>query len=455
MKAALLLGFLMWQAGTADGPPVARPEHMRYEREISVAAGAGQACAALDAAVFPHAAPALTDVRIFPVGAAAGGAREVPFAVTMSEGVAEETEAAKVLNLGAGAGGTIVFDLEMPSRAYTDVALDLDPAVQDFIATATVSGMNKLGSTAEATRLGVFTLFDLTTQRLSRDTTLPLAESNFRYLHVVLKVTEAAGAKGGEFVPSMVEGAEVPPSREAQTIYTAVAETSEIATAGRESKASFTVPARVPVERISFVLAPGFSGNFSRDVKVSATAEAAGSSDGVGDDAAGDGRAALPEVVTGEILRVHTDEAGQEIRTERLGVPAILGANLQRAAKVEVTVENGDDQPLPIAAVRLEMRQRRICFDTAAAAGAGLALYYGDADLAAPVYDYERLFVAARKPVAAELGVERMNPEYKPEVVTLPFTERHPEVLWVVLICVVSALGVVALKSARNVGVRR
>ncbi len=213
------------------------------------------------------------------------------------------------------------------------------------------------------------------------------------------------------------------------------------------------VPARVPVERVSFVLAPGFSGNFSRDVKVSATAEAAAK--GTDDDAAGDspdgGRAAEPEVVTGDILRVHTDEAGREIRTERLGVPAILGANLQRAAKVEVVIENGDDQPLPIAAVRLEMRQRRICFD-AAAASAGLALYYGDAELVAPVYDYERLFVAARKPVAAELGVERMNPEYAPAVVTLPFTERHPEVLWVVLICVVSALGVVALKSARNVG---
>jgi hypothetical protein len=454
MKGALLLGFLLWQAGATDEAPVARPERMKYERAISVAAGAGQACAALDAAVFPHAAPALTDVRIFPVGAdgvAASGAREVPFAVTMSEGVAEETAAAKVLNLGTGAGGTIVFDLEMPQRAYTDVAIDLDPVVHDFIATAAVSGMNTLGA-AGATRLGEFTLFDLTAQHLSRDTTLPLAETSFRYLHVVLKVAAAAGAKGGRFLPEMVEGAEVPPSREAQTVYTTVAETASVATAERESKASFTVPARVPVERVSFVLADGFSGNFSRDVKVSATAEAAAK--GTDEAAEDDGRAVELEMVTGEILRVHTDEAGQEIRTERLGVPAILGANLQRAAKVEVAVENGDNQPLPIAAVRLEMRQRRICFDAAAAASAGLALYYGDAELVVPVYDYERLFVAERKPVVAELGVERMNPGYAPAVVTLPFTERHPEVLWVVLICVVSALGVVALKSARNVGRR-
>ena len=68
----------------------------------------------------------------------------------------------------------------------------------------------------------------------------------------------------------MVLGAKVPPSREAQTIYTTVAETATIATKGRETVATFVVPAQIPVERVSFVLAPGFTGNFSRVVKVSA-----------------------------------------------------------------------------------------------------------------------------------------------------------------------------------------
>ena len=43
-----------------------------------------------------------------------------------------------------------------------------------------------------------------------------------------------------------------------------------------------------------------------------------------------------------------------------ISVAAILGANLQQPAKVDVAIENGDDQPLPIAAVRLEMRQRKL-----------------------------------------------------------------------------------------------
>jgi hypothetical protein len=240
----------------------------------------------------------------------------------------------------------------------------------------------------------------------------------------------------------MVAGAEVPPSREAETVYSVVAETSAVATVGRESRATFEIPARVPVERVAFVLAPGFKGNFSRDVRVTALAEKAGEDD----------RAPLAETLSGTILRVHTTEAGREIRTEELGVPATLGANLQSGAKVEVAIENGDDQPLPIAAVRLEMREREVCLDAAAAGGA-VALYYGDSRLAAPVYDYDRVFAPSDKALVAELGPETLNPGYRaPAEEERPFTERHPEVLWIALLAVMCALGVVALRSARNVG---
>jgi Protein of unknown function (DUF3999) len=440
MKAAALLAILLWQAAAADEPPVARPDAMRYERAIHVPAGAGQACAVLDAQVFPHAAPSLADLRIFPVGAASTAQHEVPYAITLSEAVTEETQAARVLNLGS-ADGKIVFDLEMPARAYTDVTLNLDPAIQDFLATATVSGSDAL-SGGKATALGSFTLFDLSSQHLSRDTTLPLAESTFRYLHVVLSVAVAPGAAGGaNFAPAMVEGAQVPPSREAQILYSTVAETSSIATVGRESHATFQIPLRVPVERVEFVLAQGFKGNFSRDVRVTALADAK---------AGEDERAPLPETVSGTILRVHTTEAGREIRTEDLGIRAILGANLQSGAKVEVAIENGDDVPLPIAAVRLEMRQRKVCFDASAAGG--LALFYGDPRLTAPVYDYARLFAVSDKALVAELGPEMLNPDYRAPVDERSFTERHPEVLWIALIAVICALGLVALRSAKNVG---
>ena len=441
MRAALLLALLLWQVGAANEPQVAQPGAMRYERAIHVAGnerqdGAVQACAVLDAPIFAHAAPSLTDVRLFPVQDAAA-AHEVPYAITLSEAVSEETETAHVLNLGS-AGGKIVFDLEMPARSYTDVVLNIDPAVHDFIASATVTGMDTLRG--KETALGSFTLFDLAWQRLSRDTTIPLQESTFKVLHVELSISPAAGSAVTRFFPSMILSASVPPSREAQTIYTTVAGTAALVTKGRESVAIFEVPARVPLERVSFALAPGFTGNFSREVRVNAMADAM-------DDG---GRAALTEEVTGNIQRVHTSEAGREIRSEQLGVDAILGANLQHAAKVEVTIENGDDQPLPIASVRLEMRQRKICFDAPAAGS--LALFYGDSRLAAPVYDYARLFVASRTALVAELGPEGLNPNYRAPGDTTPFADRHPELLWIALIAVICALGTVALKTARNVG---
>lgn len=466
MKAAAFLLLLLWQAAAPNEPPVATPEHLQYKRAISVPAGAGQACAVLDAQIFPHAAPSLKDLRIFP--SQDGAPREVPYAITLSETVTEETQPARVLNLGTS-GRDIVFDLEMPDRPYTEVTLDLDGS--DFLATATVSGRDSLGG-AKSTALGVFTLFDLSSQHLSRDTTLPLEESTFRYLHVILSVSTAPGtpASGAmRFVPAMVQGAQVPPSREAQMVYTTVAETASIVTVGRESRATFVLPLRVPVERISFVVPPGFKGNFSRDVRVTAIAEpeskptgtAAGveASRDVEEIAAGDDsqRGGVPprEIVAGTILRVHTSEAGREIHTEQLSVAAILGANLQSAAKVEVALENGDDQPLPIAQVRLEMRQRKLCFDAPANTDAGLTLYYGDPDLLAPVYDYDRLFVPSNKPLIAQLGPEQMNPGFHaPAAEVRPFTERHPEVLWIALIAVICVLGVVALKSSRNVGIR-
>jgi hypothetical protein len=247
----------------------------------------------------------------------------------------------------------------------------------------------------------------------------------------------------------MVQGAQVPPSRQAQIIYTPVAETRSVTTVGRESRATFQVPVRVPVERVTFVLAPGFNGNFSRDVRVTATTEppAKGEVNSNEDD-----RRSLPEQLSGNILRVHANEAGREIRTEQLSVPAVLGANLQRAAKVDVAVENGDDQPLPIAAVRLEMRQRKLCFDVAAAGAGALNLYYGDDPLQAPVYDYARLFSASRTPLAAELGPEQMNPAYQPPADTRSFADRHPEVLWIALIVVICVLGAVAVRASKNVG---
>ncbi|HEV2645974.1 MAG TPA: DUF3999 family protein [Acidobacteriaceae bacterium] len=446
MKAVWLAAFMLWQAVGGNDVPLAHRDGLRYERAVHVEAAFGQACAVLGGQIFPHAAPALADLRIFPVQGSNREAHEIPYVVTLSQPATDVTQAARLLNLGS-VDGKVVFDLEMPQRAYTKVDLKIDPGLKDFLATATVTGSDVLHD-AQAVALGSFTLFDLTGQRLSRDTTLPLTETSFRYLHMTMSLANAPGGAMGSaarFLPAMVEGAAVPPSREPQVLYTTVAETRSVATVGRESRAEFQLPTRVPVERVSLVLAPGFKGNFSRNVRVTALSDA--KEDGA------DGRAPLQEVATGTVLRIRATEAGREIREEELGFPAILGSNLQGAAKVEVAVDNGDDRPLPITAVRLEMRQREVCFDAAQAVDAGgVALFYGDPALSGPVYDYERTFVASSKAAVAQLGPEMLNAAYQaPAAAARSFAERHPGVIWLALIAVVCALGAIALKSSRSV----
>jgi hypothetical protein len=447
----LLLTVLLFQVASTQEPPVAQPSAMRYERAIHLPALtdsniSGQACAVIDGLTYSHAAPSLADLRIFPAGAT-DGAHEIPYATTMSDAASQDIQSSRLLNIGTKEG-KIDFDLEMPARPYTDVVLDIDPGLHDFLANVAVTGSDALGDGQRRTSLGEFTLFDLTSQHLSRNTTLSLQESTFRYLHVTMQVANAPGAVGSaaRFAAGMVEGASVPPSREEQVLYTAVAESNSIVTVGRETRARFMLPVRIPVERVAFTLDPAFKGNFSRDVRITAQAQQ-------NPDVSADARSPLAETMSGTIIRIHTTEAAREISHDQLDVPAILGANLQSPAKVEVAVENGDDQPLPITAVRLEMRQRELCFDASNAAAAPLALYYGNTHLAVPVYDYDRLFIAAEKPLVAELGPETLNAKYSaPTAEPKTFTEHHPETLWVALIAVVCALGVVALRSARNVG---
>jgi hypothetical protein len=186
---------------------------------------------------------------------------------------------------------------------------------------------------------------------------------------------------------------------------------------------------------VSFDLAPTYKANFSRDIRI--TDRPAGSS------------SFGSESLAGTIYRVHLTQAGREIRQEQLSVPATLGSNMQSTATVEVAVDNGDDAPLPINAVRLEMRQRKICFDLSARQP--LTLYYGDSALIAPQYDYARLFSPSEAMQAAQLGPEQLNPIYRDRPDTRPLTDRHPHLLWIVLLVVICILAIVAIRSSKTV----
>jgi len=433
MKAAVLAMAVLLLQGTYDRSDEvdAAPERFHVQRVLQPAAGAqGQACAVLDAPLYEHTDGQLSALRIY------SGGHEVPFAFTTSGELTQQQESARVMNLGRQ-GNAIVFDLAMPPRPYTEVILDLDGS--DFYATAKVYGEQH--PSGARTDLGDYVLFDLRSDGLARSTTLALQESSFPVLHVEMTVTPAPGADAKTFAPEMVRAAAVPPSREAQTLYTTVAETSAIEQHGKATVATLRVPAHVPIERARIVLDPAFHHDFLRAVTIEGKTNAA---ETVGAD----------ESIAGQIERVDRPAGGYgvpAIRSEELNVEAMLGANLRKPATVTVSIANGDDAPLPVRAVELQMRQREVCFD--AEPGAAYVLRYGDsAPVRPPVYDYAQLFHASANAAPVAMGAETPNPQFHEETHDRPYSERHPELLWVALLVVIGVLGTVALHNARRVG---
>lgn len=404
----------------------ATPEirYFRYERPVNVpsqdGSGLAQTCAVLDAITFNHAEAGLGDLRLYHNGS------ETPYVLRTAEPVRSAAQKIAVLNLGTRAGQTN-FDATMPEGQYSDVSLDVSGA--NFIATVAVSG-SQVENDPHATKLGSFTIFDLTDQKLGRSTVLHLPKSDFPYLHFAI---------AGPVTPQQISGITMDRGLQAEAHYMVVAETSQFAQHGNQTEIQFTTPQNVPVDRIEFVPGPA-PVNFSRDVTVKMTVVPTRS---MPDDE-------IPRTTQarGSLLRVHGLREGHRLDEEHLSIDAPWFNPAPAGSRWTIIIDNGDDPPIQLKSVRLEMIQRRLCFD--AAAGTSYTLFYGDAALAAPRYDYARLFMPEKNPAQATLGPERENPEYQKRPDTRPFTERHPWLLWVALAIVIAVLGLVALRTAKQ-----
>ena len=217
LLAALALFFL-----AAPAPEI---RYFQFERPVAMPAQAsGQTCAVLDPSVFAHASAGLADLRLYQ------GTAETPYVVHSDVAVLPADQKISPINLGK-TGGQTVFDAEMPDGTYSDIQLEVSG--HDFLATVTVSG-----SQAEAggprTKLGSFTIFDLTRQRLGRSTVLHLPESDFHYLHFQI---------AGPIAPENVTGLSVTRQPKSQPKYVTVAETAKSTTKDRNSVFEFNVPA--------------------------------------------------------------------------------------------------------------------------------------------------------------------------------------------------------------------
>lgn len=410
MKLAALMLLLLIAA------PKPETRYFRYQRQVQAASAHGPACFPLDSVVFANASRGLADVRLY------HGDQEVPFAIRTAQAPLTGSHAILPLNAGTRSGRT-EFDAAMPAGTYTDIELQI--AARDFQAKVEVTGSQSLGS-SDARRLGTYTIFDLTGEKSGRSTVLHLPVSNFRFLHFAID---------GPIAPAAVTGVTVLAAANApEPAYTTVAQSTITIQSGRATTLTFAVPAHVPVDRVLFH--PGAEPTyFSRGVTVKV--------DAASPDPRDDG-AFIPMSFTGTLLRLQDTRDGQVSHEENFSI-STAGRPFDTPQTWTVAVDNGDDQPLQLGAVQLQMLQRELCFDSAGTTG--YMLRYGDAALAAPRYDYLLQPLSGHVSATSSLGAEQMNAAWVARPDDRAFTERHPILLWIALVAVLTLLATVAVRS--------
>jgi hypothetical protein len=402
MKLRLVL--LLILAFSASDPPEPAIAYFSNVREVRVSQSDRQNFFIVDGEIWNHSRGDLGDLRLYD--------DETPVQYFISEqraGVSSEEVEAKILNLGSIKGHT-EFDLDVEGLAsYDRIRLRLD--AKDFVVTASVAGSNALGQ-GGSTELAPSTLYDFTSEQLGSNSVLKLPASSFKYLHVKL-------SRG--ILPQQLKGAAVSNLREQQASWTKVGSCGAPQQKQRVTVIVCEVPARVPLKRILFQVAPG-QVNFRRTVSVE-------NLKGV-------------QEASGEISRVRINRAGTLVTNEELAINAAGSSG-----RLTLAIDNGENSPLAILGAQPLSLERRIYFDPQGKPS--LRLYYGDEKLSAPVYDYARFFHLEASSPEARLGAGAHNPQYTGRPDERPWSERHTAILWAAMILAVVALTGLAIRGLR------
>jgi hypothetical protein len=378
--------------------------YFRHVRDVAISSPDRQNYLVVDQNMWEHCLPDLADVRLY------DGQAQVPYVLRQRRGgVSSVEQEARLLNLGSVAGHA-EFDVDVGEvQEYDRIRLQLD--AKDFIAVAEAEGRNDLRQTP-GTKLGKSTLYDFSRENLGSNFVLKLPVSSFHYVHVRLTPV---------IKPTQVKAAVLFNLQEEKEAWSNAGSCHVVASVqSKNTIFSCEDATATPVDRIEFqVAASAF--NFRRTVKVM------------------DSKGA--EVASGEISRIRMLRSGQSVVTENLAVDL----SETREKQFRITVENGDDAPLPVETVQPVSIERRLYFNPAGKTA--LKLYYADEKLTEPSYDFAKFFQEDPAAVQAKLAPDVPNPAYTDRPDDRPWSEQHKAVLWAAMLLAVAVLGGLALRG--------
>ena len=408
MRTRLLLlpGVLMlgvWAASANQEPEI---QYFKKVRAVTVQKPDQQTYVVVDSAIWSHASRELSDLRLY------DGSVQIPYHLVSENAstVAQEVEA-KMLNL-AQHGDHAEFDLDVsPVTEYNRINLTIDH--KDFVITASVAGGDTLGG-ATTRWPSPSTLFDFSRENLGSNSTIALPLWSFRFVHV--RLSPGILAKD-------VKQATVSTLKENKASWTDAGTCRSDGEKRHFSVFSCDIPTAVPVDRVQFDI-PADRVNFRRPITIVNEKE--------------------NQIAAGNISRVRINRAGTMALSEDLTANVFA----DYTGRLTISVDNGDDPPLPIRQVRPQSVERRLYFEPQGKSS--LKLYYGDEKLAAPVYDYAKLFHEDPNATPAQLGNESANSNFTTRPDDRPWSEKHKAVLWAAMLLAVAVLGSLAFRGLKT-----
>lgn len=119
------------------------------------------------------------------------------------------------------------------------------------------------------------------------------------------------------------------------------------------------------------------------------------------------------------------------------------------ARKLRVLIADYNNPALSITSIKAGAPARQLIFELKAPVAQPLRLFFGNAKASPPHYDFEKELSnrMIASPVHTQLGAAVSNPEFRPE--PLPFTERVPWLIYLVLAASSVALALILFSLAR------
>ena len=396
--------FLITTVSLGADPPASPLAYFSRVRDVNGISSDKQSYVVLDEAVLQHSRADLGDLRFY------AGSTEVPYAIALKRGSSEGAlSTIPILNKGTVRGNTqFVVDVGIPE--YDNI--HIETSAKDFITQAKLEGASSHDA-KDWTDLGRFTIFDFTKEKLGQNLTARLhSPSRFRFVRVTIM---------GALTPEDVRGASVANVQESKAKYETLSQKPTVRQDGKKTVIEWSADENVPLDRVHFTV-DAAEVNYNRNATLECDAR----------------------YVTGfGLSRIHMERKGRKIDSEDTDIE-LAGLHCKH---YKISIENGDDAPLRIAAVAPQMLERRVYFKPSGQSA--LKLFYGDEKLERPSYDFAKLFEEpeSAEAVQASLGPETQNAAHTGRPDERPWSEKHPAVLWAAMIVAVGALGAWALKG--------